>query len=237
MWQSVVDAFQDTMAEWEGVVPWMYLDIKGLVTVAIGNLIDPVGYAVSLPFVKQDGTVATPADILVEWNLIKSTTRLAKHGYQAAKPLTRLRLTPEGIDRVVAAKRQEMTGHLLKRFPELPTWPADAIMATLSMSWACGPGFRFPLLEKALKAKDFNAAALNCHINEDGNPGVAPRNVGNKLMYRNAAKVIALGLTPEVLHYPKVAEPEQPVIMPDFKIIHPWMYSEENPPPRPSGDE
>ena len=43
----------------EGVVSTMYLDAIGLVTVARGDLIDPVDAALDLPFVYGDGTPAT----------------------------------------------------------------------------------------------------------------------------------------------------------------------------------
>lgn len=185
----------------EGTVPWMYLDVKGLVTVGIGNLIDPLPGG--LPFVRADGTPATPREIAAEWWAIKSATQLAKQGHRAAKALTRLRLTPAGIEQVVFAKLDQMTAHLVKRFPAFNEWPADAQLATLSMAWACGPAFRFPLLEAALKAKDFSMAAGRCHMNETGNPGLRPRNRANKILYRNAA----LTTEPEALHYPGELKP------------------------------
>lgn len=183
----------------EGSVPWMYLDVKGLVTVAIGNLIDPIGHALPLPFVRADGTPATEQEIRDEWTLIKSNQQLARQGHRAAKAIARLRLTPEGIERVVAAKRDEMVAYLERRFPQWRTWPADAQLATLSMSWACGPAFRFGTLANALYAQNFTIAAASCEINSTGNPGVIPRNVLNRQLYENAARVKREGLDPDVL--------------------------------------
>ena len=56
----------------EGLVEHMYVDVKGLVTIGFGNLIDPISYALALPFVRKAGrALATPAEITAEWNLIK----------------------------------------------------------------------------------------------------------------------------------------------------------------------
>lgn len=186
----------------EGVVPWMYLDILGLVTTAIGNLIDPRQYAMKLPWRRRDGGLATPAEIITEWERVKNTPALAKWGHRAAEQVTSLRLDPEGIEQVVFGKLHEMNGRLAARFPQFEDWPADAQLATLSMSWACGPAFRFPRLEAALRDYDFATAAEHCHINEAGNPGLVPRNRANKMLYRNAARSHAFHLDPDALVWP-----------------------------------
>lgn len=58
------------------------------------------------------------------------------------------------------------------------------------MSWACGAGFHFMQLERALRAQDFSTAARECTISEAGNPGIIPRNKANRILYRNAAAVL-----------------------------------------------
>ena len=42
---SVKNQFRTFNAPLEGVVKYMYLDIKGLVTIGVGNLIDPINAA------------------------------------------------------------------------------------------------------------------------------------------------------------------------------------------------
>ena len=70
---------------------------------------------------------------------------------------------PATANRMLSALRQtiqftwklgQMDAYLAKRFPEWEEWPADAQLATLSMAWACGPAFRFPRLEAALRAQE-----------------------------------------------------------------------------------
>ncbi len=214
MRDSVRQAFVAFTAPLEGVVAHMYQDVKGLVTVGIGNLIDPIQYALVLPFVHADGTYATRDEIAAEWLRIKQAPDLARLGHRAAKRIATLSLTDEGIELVVSRKLAQNDAHLRARFPEWEEWPADAQLATLSMAWACGPAFRFPMLEAALKARDFDLAAQECTINEHGNPGIVPRNKANRMLYRNAARVQAYHLDHEALIWPAdiTAPPTRPVL-------------------------
>ena len=75
----------------EGVVPWMYLDVKGLVTCAIGVLIDPIEMALHLPWRRQDGAPATRAEIEADWCRIKGRQGLARKGHRAAELVAKLR--------------------------------------------------------------------------------------------------------------------------------------------------
>jgi hypothetical protein len=219
----------------EGVVPWLYLDILGLLTIAIGNLVDPMQYALSLPFVRPDGAPASREEIAAEWTLLKamdcdtrngasrcpwkgtSNVCLAHRGHLAAKAFATLRLTPEGVEQVVLAKLAQIDRALAARFSDFPEWPVDGQFFGHSISWACGPGFRFPALAAALLEQDFAEALKHCHIDESGpdhingtaddNWGLKPRNVANKIMLANAAKVQGYQLDPEVMLYDVAGAP------------------------------
>jgi GH24 family phage-related lysozyme (muramidase) len=199
---SVRNAFVGFTSPLEGVLPFLYLDVKGLVTVAIGNLVDPIEAALSLPLMRPDGMPATRGEIADAWRAVKARQDLAQRGGLAFRNVTTLRLTTAGIERVVFAKLDLFDRQLTVRFPGYPEWPADAQLATLSMSWACGAHFRFPSLVTALNTLDFERAAMECSISEKGNPGVKPRNVHNRLMYRNAARALAQGADPDQLFWP-----------------------------------
>jgi GH24 family phage-related lysozyme (muramidase) len=225
MKQSVRDYFVIFTAPLEGIVRWPYLDILGLVTVGIGNLIDPVKYALAVPFVMLDGSEATDEQITEGWNALKSQPHLAQAGHPFACAVSGLRLTEEGISQVVSGKLDEMASYLANRFPAFETWPADAQLGTLSLAWACGPAFRFTTLEANLKALNFHAASDNCKMNETGNPGLKPRNIANHHLFRNAAIVLERGLDPEVLYYPGDARslhgnaPPAPETAPDLDPV------------------
>src|ERR1035438_435384 len=86
--QSSFPAFSTTF---EGRITYMYLDILGLVTVGVGNLIDPVEAALALPFQFKNnpGSAATQDQIAQEWQTLKNDTSLATKGYKACEPITR----------------------------------------------------------------------------------------------------------------------------------------------------
>jgi hypothetical protein len=198
----------------EGKVHCLYLDVLGLVTTAIGNLCDDAYVAMAMPFFRPDGTRATPDDIRAEHRAVKSMfcgqrgaeqpgkpcpwraigkVCLAHQGWRAAMGATRLRLTDDGVKQIVTAKMRQHDADLLAQYPRFEAWPWQAQLATHSMAWACGSRFGgqhrggFPRLAAALLDGDFEKAARECHINESGNPGVAPRNVRNKALYLEAA--------------------------------------------------
>lgn len=247
-------AFVPYTGNLEGVVSWLYQDILGLVTVAIGNLVDPMSYALSLPFVMRDGSPAPRDVIAAEWQAVKADTKAAKLGHRYAERLSSIRLTPDGIAQVVNAKRLQNEAILNQRCPEFNDWPVDAQLALHSWAWACGPGGNWPRFMDALKRKDFATAAVESHIDErgpdkilgtaDDNWGLKPRNVSIKQMFRNAADAMASGgmFDFDELRYPvkglvhgavalptmpdnHVAPKQEAVIVDDScRIVHPLDY-------------
>lgn len=209
---SVAGAFRGFNEPLEGVVHHMYLDILGLVTVGVGNLIDPISEALKLPFRFRNNPaqMATQAEIAAEWNALKANTALAKKGHRAAAKVAQLELSDASVGDLIQKRLLDNEKKIKKQatFAKWDSWPADAQLAVLSMAWAMGPnGFsKFPRFSAACAAGDFRGAAANCRMAEAGNPGVVPRNDANQLMFRNAATVTAKGLDPAVLHFPKEAK-------------------------------
>jgi GH24 family phage-related lysozyme (muramidase) len=217
MYPSVQAQFRAFNEPFEGVVPWMYLDIKGLVTVGVGNLIDPVGLATQLQFrfkpgAATPGALATEDQIAEEWNTIKGDQSLAQKGYEACAPLTSLELTDDAINALIAARLSQNESYLKRQTPFLnfDTWPADAQLGLLSMAWAMGPGGppSFPMFSAACAKMDFATAAEQCKMNEAGNPGIVPRNQANQTLFQNAAAVLAgeaaSGYVRSSLYYPQI---------------------------------
>jgi hypothetical protein len=187
----------------------MYLDVLGLVTVGVGNLIDPVETALALPFqFKNDpGTAATQDQIAEEWQTLKSDTSLATKGYKACALVTRLELSDDAINSLILSRLTQNESFLKRQqwFQGFDSWPADAQLGLLSMAWAMGPGGpgEFPHFRAACQSLDFAAAAAQCKMNEAGNPGLIPRNQANFTLFSNAAAVLAGGLDRSTLHYPQ----------------------------------
>jgi GH24 family phage-related lysozyme (muramidase) len=210
MYDSVRSNFISFTTGFEGSVPYMYLDVKGLVTTGIGNLIDPVGLALPLPFVrKSDSSPAPQSEITAEWNKIKAMTSLARQGANTAAGVTSLMLTADSITSLVLSKLDSNVATLktTPAFSSFETWPADAQLGLLSMAWALGASFAasWPMFTAAVGQGDWSAAASNCQISTAGNPGVAPRNAADVQLFTNAAAVNAAGSDPTVLWYPKTA--------------------------------
>lgn len=221
MRQVVRDCWLAFTGPLEGAaIPYFYADILGLVTINYGNLVDPIALALSLDMVHPDGRAATSNEIADAWRAVKNDPNCAKNGHRYAKQLTSIRLTPEGIERLVFGKLESNDAALTKRIPNFQDLPACAILAMHSWAWACGAGAKFPALIDAVKAGDFEGAAVHVHINEWSklpsgtkihNAGLVPRNVANKRLMLNAAHVIAWGLDVDVIEWGKELDAPPPV--------------------------
>jgi hypothetical protein len=137
MQASVSAAWRQFNEPIEGLTSWMYLDVKGLVTTGMGNLIDPLAVALTLPWVAADGTAASQGDISAEWNRTKGNLILAHQGAQAAKAIATLSLPLGAIDKIIQAKlaRDEALVTSYPPFAGFEGWPADAQLGLLSMAY------------------------------------------------------------------------------------------------------
>lgn len=182
---------------YEGRIPWMYLDIRGLVTIGAGVLVDPVDLALRLPL-QLDGRPATPGEIAAEWRALKARPSLAQQGAGAAGRVARLRLTAVDLDALTWARLDSTVGALVRRWPGLPGWPWQAQMATCSWAWAVGAMAQgWPKFEAALHAQDWATAAAECRIRDADNLGVTPRNAENKRLFLAAAETATTVPSPE----------------------------------------
>lgn len=191
--QPVVrDKWQEFSTKFEGYLPYMYLDVKGLVTTGMGNLIDPISNAESLPWKKADGSSASKAEIDAAWNIVKGRTDLKMKGGGAFAGLTGLHLEDDGIQQVINSTLDRNDQTLSSRFPGYASWPAPAQMALHSMAWAMGANFKFPKFEAAVNSliPDFKTAITESHMNDVGYPGLTPRNVANAQLFSDAQNVL-----------------------------------------------
>jgi GH24 family phage-related lysozyme (muramidase) len=207
MHQSVLDVFFGFSKAFEGHVNHLYLDIKGLVTTGIGNLVDPVEAACRLPWKLPDGSLAGDDEIRRQWQALKGRQDLRHLHFKYAAGLTTIRLTDADIDALVVGKLLENERYMRKTFKDWDSWPADAQLACSSMAWAVGAGFtaKFTNFTTFAVKQDWRNAKLCCDIRTDNNPGVVPRNAANHLCFDNAATVREKGLDPSVLYWPQVA--------------------------------
>lgn len=208
MQPSVRSSFIAFSAQFEGACTWLYLDVHDppLVTTGIGNLVDPMSEALGLPWRDLSGKLAPHDAIVAEWTTVKG---LATHAHDhpsfwANRAL--LRLATADVNVLVLSKLGQFAAELKARpcFAGFDSWPADAQLGLLSMSWAMGPAFHFPMFEAACQAHNFSMAAAQCHMADGNNPGLVPRNRANFRLFVNASQVEAEGMDRTALYYPQV---------------------------------
>jgi GH24 family phage-related lysozyme (muramidase) len=190
MYKSVREVFPKFTSQFEGRVSWMYQDVKGLVTIGLGCLIDPSQTAQGLPFVHiSDGRPATTNDIDLEWIRIKKDKELAQQGYLAARRIAQLMLTDSGIDNLARTRLEQNESYLKTIFHDWEEWPADSQLGVFSMAWAMGAGFVrfFPTFTKACQAHDWTTAAKQCLMKTTDNAGLIQRNHANVKLFTAAA--------------------------------------------------
>jgi hypothetical protein len=222
---AVLAAFPAFTKRFEGDVPTMYVDVRRLVTVAWGNLIDPLPMALGLPWLRRaDDQPASSDAIAAEWHLVKDGALAAGHGPRE------LYLSAESCTNLALARMQQNEGYLARRWRNWADWSADAQLGAHSCAWAAGAAWVAPHFDIAVATLDFSRCAGEGSVDDadagilgargeawlnDGfparvarpfpagsNPGLRPRNLANKLLFANAAKVLSLGLDRNFLNWP-----------------------------------
>jgi len=197
MWDAVSQTFVSFSEPLAGKVLWMHQDERGLVSIGIGNLVDPVELAVALPergapyYDKYDpAPPVTEAQIGAYWERGKHDPVLMGN-WRASEAVTRLRINEDSLTVLVGRQIAEYEDHMsgqVAEFANFPNWPADAQLGLLSMAWAMGPAFasggRWPKFRAACANEDWFGAAANCHMVNDW---LVKRNAVNRGLFRNAA--------------------------------------------------
>ena len=198
MHQSAQNQIIDHLSVFEGVVPYMYLDVRGLVTTGIGNLLDPLStYGRKVRFYRRsDLGFATEAEVKAEFALVKSkcvpgggAPQRAFAVYTAFEPLTKLRVYPEDIKAAVlvslAAQETWIRSQLGRDYDLLP---ADVQVMLVQMGYAGSLKSRLPELGPPLKKRDYLAARQYAFLSnaQFGQKGYGDYNAAFKLMLVNA---------------------------------------------------
>jgi len=189
----------------EGRVYTMYQDAKGLLTVGLGDLIDPIQLGWALPWRhRSDGSLASQSEYIAEWNIIKGASNLATDGWQTAATLCKLCLSPDDVTSLVKQKIEGNEHVLRSRLPGYDDWCCDAQVFIHSMAWADGPNMRYPRMFKLLTdpaGPRFLDAINECDINPKKGT-IILRNAANRQLLTNAFYVHAGNLDKDVLVYP-----------------------------------
>jgi GH24 family phage-related lysozyme (muramidase) len=192
MHQSVRAIFPTFASSLEAKADHMYLDRKGLVSIGIGCIIDPLPMVIDLPFKRRsDRASANRVEVVQEWRRIKNDKSLIAADRDDVRKVTSLVMNISDIDRLICSRLLSSQKILRKTFGQWDQWPADAQLAVLSMAWSEGSDFMysFPKLVSFCLANDWSGAAGECAIKTFRNDKVAPRNRIDRDMFVTAARV------------------------------------------------
>jgi len=187
---------QDSLAHleiFEGVVPWMYLDTKGFVTVAVGELLATPASALALAFVDVNNQPSNPAAIQAEYSRVSA---LPPGKYPAAfyrSPLSPT-LPHSAVDALLSRHLNFFDANLNQRFPGYSNFPDAAKLGLLDMIYNLGVTGLFngyPTLMGYVQNQNWAGAATQCLRN-----GPSPqRNDWTRQQFL-AAAAAATGIVP-----------------------------------------
>lgn len=173
----------------EGVIPHMYLDIVGLVTVGVGFLLRKPEDAVAIPFVnRKTGKAATAAEKRADWASVNAQEKAKLAA--TYKKFTQLDMTDAEIDKRLGTFISDFATALRRQFKDFDSYPQSVQIGLLDMVYSLGPdGFvkGYPKLCAAVVKKDWTTAANECE-----RKGVSPtRNKDCKQLFLDAVNSIA----------------------------------------------
>ena len=173
----------------EGVVPHMYLDIVGLVTVGVGFLLRTPEDAVAMPFVnRKTGKAATAAEKRADWALVNAQEKAKLAA--TYKKFTQLDMTDADIDKRLGKFISDFAAGLRRQFKDFDSYPQSVQIGLLDMVYSLGPdGFStgYPKMCAAILKKDWAAAANECE-----RKGVSPtRNKDCRQLFLDAVNAVS----------------------------------------------
>ena len=148
----------------EGSIPHMYLDTRGFVTVAVGQLLASPEAAKAMPFVHQSSQqLASDEEIEQEYTKIKAQQAGKLASYY--KQFTTLELQDDEIDKVLISRIEEFNNGLEREFNGFNAYPEQSKEALLDMAFNLGlSGLvrKFPKLKAAAEEGDWQTCANEC---------------------------------------------------------------------------
>lgn len=150
------------LKEFEGCVPWMYLDTVGKVTVGVGVMLPDAASATGLPF-RTAGRVATVEEIRAEFARVSGMPA----GRAAAfyRCIREMELEQAAIDSRLRIVLQGFEGNLRSALAEYASLPDAVKMALLDMAYNLGPAGLlkgYPRMIEAVEQGAWAQAAAAC---------------------------------------------------------------------------
>ena len=186
---SYLDQAIERLKEFEGSVPWMYLDTGGKVTVGVGAMLPDAKSAGALPF-QMGERAATPEEIAADFVRVSGLAKGKVAAFYRKK--NGLRLTDEVIDKRLRDVLEGFESYLRDHVPGYEELPDAAKLGLLDMVYNLGPGKLF----REVSAAD--GGDWTWRLERGGQGELAqgaergPRNAWTRQQFLDAAKRIAL---------------------------------------------
>jgi hypothetical protein len=171
------------------------------------------------------GDPCDPSDIARDFDVVLSHEELGRPGPQPGslkkwKDMTNCRITKDGLRKGVKTKavgnikyvKTLRTGN--KYLGDFDTFPADAQLCVISLTWANGNEFNYPTFAKACREANWFEAAKQCGFESKANT-LPKRQKDQETMMCNAG-CVKLGVAPDTLHWPKL------LALPDVDWLEGW---------------
>lgn len=159
------DRCRTMIIEGEGSVSHMYLDTRGFVTVAVGQLLRTVEAAQRLVFVHRGTeTSASLAEIAQDYHSVKQ--QLPGKTASFCRQFTRLDLPEHEIDALLNQRIGNFEAGLRADFPDFGGYPEPARLGLMDMVFNLGnTGLvnKFPTFTKAAREHNWAICARECH--------------------------------------------------------------------------
>ena len=160
------------LLQWEGQVPYMYLDNRGYVTVGIGNYIPSVANAKSLGFVcpAEQSRAARPEEVENAYRTVAAMGIRKSHAEFMLHPS--IELTTETLTELAKRRlKKEFIPGIEKRFPDYTSLPKPARRCLVDMIYNLGVGKfgskfdgKHSKFGPAVRRHDWQIAADQCHV-------------------------------------------------------------------------
>ncbi len=150
----------------EGIVPWMYLDTRGYVTVGVGEMLATAARAQALGFVDGNNQPISSDAILADYNRV-SALPPAKTAAFYRSPASAI-LPHAAIDALLMQHLTFFDGQLSQQFASYSDFPDPAKLGLLDMIYNLGVTGLFkgyPTFMGYVQKQDWSNAAAQCHRN------------------------------------------------------------------------
>jgi GH24 family phage-related lysozyme (muramidase) len=155
------------LKQFEGSIPWMYLDSVGLVTVAVGLMLPNSTSASYLAFQNPaTGQPSSQQEIFNDYDRVKSMSanHSADYYHLSISPM----LAESEIDRLLSAKVNSFEVSLRRIYQDYDTYPDPIKIALIDMIYNLGPNklqSQYIKFNAAIKSHDWKMAAMQSHRN------------------------------------------------------------------------